>query len=131
MQQVYSPYQQYQRQKNIEVETADRVKLISMLLEGAICFNKKALVCLECDDHVKTMEFAVRGQKIVMHLYECLDFDNEGAEIAKQLGRLYSYCGDEYAKFLKGDKVASRLESINEVLGTLLEGWKQIEGQAT
>lgn len=128
MQQIYSPYQRYEKQKQHEVLTASPVKLVGMLLEGAILFNKRAAVALEDGRKVNCLEFADRACKIVMHLYNCLDFDS-GGEVAGKLGTLYSYLLDQYADFVKGNRKPETLASINNVLGVILEGWKQIEGK--
>ncbi|MCP5464808.1 MAG: flagellar export chaperone FliS [Deltaproteobacteria bacterium] len=125
MQQVYSPYNQYRQHQNNAVQDADPVTLITMLLEGAISLNKKAKLCLEQDDTKTALEAVENGTKIVMHLYASLDFDN-GGEIAEKLGSLYHYVCDQYVLFQKDPKDMAPLESINQVLVTILDGWKQI-----
>lgn len=127
MQQVYSPYQQYQRQKDVEVRTATPVKLIGMLLEGAILFNKKAMAAMDTAQKVKALENVDRSMKIVVHLYNCLDFD-KGGEISERLAALYSYILEQFVVFMKGGCKNETLESINKILGIILDGWKQIEG---
>lgn len=128
MQQVYAPYRQYQKQQQHEVLTASPVKLVGMLLEGAILFNKRAAAALEDGRNVNALEFADRACKIVMHLYNSLDFD-KGGDVAVKLGSLYSYLLDQYADFTKPDRKPGALESINKVLSLILDGWKQIEGK--
>lgn len=127
MQQFYSPHQQYRRQKEQEVRTAGRVKLVVMLLEGAICFNKKAEAAMESGHRNVVLENVDRAAKIVMHLYESLNFE-QGGKVSEQLASLYNYICDRYAKFVKG-KLEDRttLASVNGVLGTLLDAWKKIE----
>lgn len=127
MQQVYGPYQQYKRQKEHDIQSASRVKLVVMLLEGAICFNKKAAMAVEANNKVAILENIDRANKIVMHLYESLNFD-QGSKISEQLASLYSYICDRYTKFVKGKMDDLKdINSINTVLGTLLEAWKKIE----
>lgn len=129
IQNIYSPYQQYQRQKDNEVRVASPTKIISMLLEAAIMHNKKALMALEEDRKVKALENVTHASEIVSHLYECLDFDR-GGKISEQLGSLYSYVLNEYVNFMRKDKYNPELlKSVNNVLSILLDGWKQIEEQ--
>lgn len=128
MQQVYSPYQHYQKQQQHEVLTASPVKLVGMLLEGAILFNKRAMAALEDGRKVNCLEFSDRACKIVMHLYNCLDFD-KGGDVAAKLASLYSYLLDQYADFVKGNRKPETLASINHILGVIYDGWKQLEIQ--
>ena len=127
MQQVFSPYQQYQKQKDHDVRSASPVKLIGMLLEGAILFNKRAIASIEEKRRVNALEQADRACKIVLHLYNCLDFDR-GGEISDKLASLYNYILDQYVRFAKGDVKVVTLEGVNRILDTILQGWKQVEG---
>ena len=120
-------YQQYRRQREQEIQTASRVKLVIMLLEGAICFNRKAMAAMEKKERVVALENTDRANKIIMHLYESLNFE-QGGRVSEQLASLYNYICDCYSKFAKRDNSAvSVLDSVNTVLNTLLEGWRKIE----
>lgn len=127
MNQIYNPYQNYKKQQTQEVQTADRVKLLVMLIEGAICFNKKAIIAHdENHDRINALQLADRGAKIVAHLYQSLDMNQEG-ELLNQLTSLYSFMLDCYAKYSKADGQTNHLTSINNILDTLLVAWKKIE----
>jgi len=128
MQQLYSPYQQYQKSKQHEVLTASPVKLVGMLLEGAILFNKKALISLEENHVVAALEFVDRSSKIIMHLYNSLDFE-KGGDIASKFGSLYSYILDQSCDFIKSNRKPETLTTVNGVLATILEGWRKLEAQ--
>lgn len=130
MQQIHSPYQQYQKQKDNDVRSASPVKLIGMLLEGAVLFNKKAIAAIDENRRVNALEYADRGCKIVLHLYNCLDFER-GGEISDKLASLYNYILTQYRGFARGDTRAETLVSINTILGTIHEGWKQVEGSVS
>ena len=125
MQQVYSSYAQYRQQKNQVIESADRVTLIAMLLEGAISYNKKAVLSLEQGDDRAVLEYVNYAIKIILHLYSCLNFD-EGGEIAERLGKIYNYVCDQYLVYQKNIKDTTPIDTINTVLGTILEGWKKL-----
>lgn len=118
-------YNQYLQQQKMAIQTADRVTLIRMLLEGAISFNKKVEFALESNDSKAALEYIDRAARIVMHLYSCLNFE-DGGEVADRLGRLYNYVCDQYIVFQKNMDNKDPLNSINSVLSTLLEGWKQL-----
>ena len=125
MQQVYSPYGQYRLQKNHVIASADRVTLIAMLLEGALSYNKKALLALEDKNEVMALESIDYAVRIVLHLYACLNFE-DGGEIADRLGKLYNYVCNQYISWQKNLKNTAAIESINNILGTIYEGWKQL-----
>lgn len=125
---MYNPqggYNQYVQQQQLSVQAADRVTLIRMLLEGAISFNKKAQFALEKGEKKETLEAVDRAARIVLHLYSCLNFD-DGGEVAEHLGQLYNYVCDQYIIFQMDMNNFKSLESINDVLNTILEGWKQL-----
>lgn len=125
---MYNPqggYSQYVQQQQLSVQAADRVTLIRMLLEGAISFNRKAQFSLEKGEKKDVLEAVDRAARIVLHLYSCLNFD-EGGEVAERLGQLYNYVCDQYIIFQMDMNNYKSLESINDVLNTILEGWKQL-----
>lgn len=125
MQMYNSPYGQYRQQKNRDIEMADKVTLIAMLLEGALNYNKKALLALEVGDKKAVLEYVEYAVKIILHLYSCINFD-EGGEIADRLGSLYNYVCDQYIVFRKNLPSHEAMNSINQVLNTILDGWKQL-----
>ncbi|OVE82218.1 hypothetical protein BVY03_01400 [bacterium K02(2017)] len=125
MQQIIGPYAQYKRQKDHAIESADRVTLITMLLEGALSYNKKVLAALDDYDKMSALEYTDYGVKIVLHLYSCLDFE-QGGEIATRLGRLYNYVCDQYVVFQKCPDSEAPINNINKVLTLILDGWKKI-----
>lgn len=131
MQPTYSPYNnQYKQQRLQEIQSASRIDLIIMLLEGAVSYNRKALLAQEKGDKILILESIESASKIIMHLYSCLDFE-KGGEIAKHLGDLYDYICDRYVSFRKiilrqNEQDPAVLNSINQVLGHVLEAWKQL-----
>lgn len=127
MQQIYAPHQQYRRQKEEEIRTASRVQLVIMLLEGAVCFNKKASMAIEANNRQAALENVDRASKIIMHLYESLDFEKGGA-LSEKLASLYNYICDRYTKFVvKKIEGPEMIQSVNTVLQTLLDAWRKIE----
>ncbi|MBF0104353.1 MAG: flagellar protein FliS [Deltaproteobacteria bacterium] len=129
MQQVYNPYAQYRNQRNHLIESADRVTLVSMLLEGAINYNKKALLALEQDDRITVLESINYATKIVLHLYSCLNFE-EGGEIADRLAKLYHFICEQYVVYQKNIKNTVPVITINRILSSIHEGWKTLPNTA-
>ena len=125
MQQVYNPYAAYKNQKNHLIESADRITLVSMLLEGAINYNKKALLALDQGDQIVVLENVHYATKIVIHLYSSLNFE-EGGEIASRLGKLYNFICEQYTSFHKDFRNKAPIETINKILRSIYEGWKTI-----
>ena len=100
MQMMHNPLLQYRHQQKNTIEQADRVKLITMLLEGAIRYNKKALLAIESKNIPAALENSDAGYKIVMHLYNCLDLA-KGEKVVESLANLYNYCSDQYYSFMR------------------------------
>lgn len=125
---VHNPYQQYQQSKKQSIETADRVTLITMLLEGALSYNKRAIIALEEGEKKLVLENVDSAVKIVLHLYSCINFD-QGGEVAEKLASLYNFVCDQYVRFQKEANDKAILESVNSILETIFEAWKQLPKQ--
>ncbi len=124
-----NPYQQYRQNQTHNVNSASRVELIAMLLEGAVNYNKKVLIGIEDKNMKVALEHIDNATKIITHLYSCLDLDN-GGEVAENLGKLYAYCIEEYIGaqklILKKQYDPSKILAINRVVETILDGWRQL-----
>lgn len=129
MMNMYNPLLQYRQQHKVTIEGADRVKLIAMLLEGAVRYNKKAIIAVEEKNIVETLENADAGYKIVMHLYNCLDL-SQNEKVVENLASLYNFCCDQYYQFMKRGKPQyldiSLLRSVNSILATILDAWNKL-----
>src|SRR4051812_2428245 len=123
MQQIYNPYSQYSKQNQSEIAQADPVKLVSLLLEGAVRFVKRALMEAENKKTKEVLESIDSASKIIIHLYGCLDFE-KGGDVAERLSTLYSYIIDQITHVSKHPDDKGSLNSINEVLNIILDGWK-------
>jgi len=112
-------HQHYQR---AQVESANPIKLVLMLYDGAIRKITQAHSHLSEEKVVDFQEQVVKVQKILSELYMCLNTDT-GGEVAENLGRLYDYMIRELGiAMIRRDK--ARLEGVRSILEMLREGWQ-------
>ncbi len=126
MQQIYNPYSQYVKQNQSEIEHANPIQLVSLLLEGTTRFIKRALIAVDNKNNKEVLESIDSASKIIIHLYNCLDFE-KGGDVAERLSTLYSYIIEQITHVTKHPDDKGSLNSINEVLNIILDGWKQVE----
>lgn len=118
-------YKSYQR---VGISTADPVKLVVMLYEGAIKFLSQAMTLMP-DDAIAASEKITRGVNIINHLRNTLDM-NKGGEVAINLERLYVFMRDELA-IANIRKDTEKIQHVINLLSTVLEGWRGICGMNT
>jgi len=113
--------------RKTEVNTADKVRLVIMLYDGAINFLKIAKNRLHQKDIAGKGLYIAKTTAIVGELSSALDME-AGGEIAKNLRNLYTYILSRLLDAnLKNDLAA--LGEVEKILLTLSEGWKGIEGK--
>jgi len=117
--------QQLMEYKNTEVNTSDKVRIISLLYEGAINFIKIA--------KKKTLEQDIAGKglyigkatSIISELSSSLDMET-GGEIGMNLRRLYDFVLERLLSAnLKNDIKA--FDDAEKVLEVLRNAWKEME----
>jgi flagellar protein FliS len=114
-------FKAYQR---IGISTADPVKIVVMLYEGAIKNLRRAAEHFGESRKDRGSERIKKALDIIHYLHSTLDFDHGGA-IAENLARLYDYARDT----LSAANIEADVEKIHtamEILQTLLEGWQGI-----
>lgn len=114
------PYQNYQR---TAISTADPLKILVMLYEGAIKNLHQAIRLMDQDGQAASQKI-VRTLDIINYLRNALDHE-KGGEISGNLERLYEYMRDT----LNHANIEKNTEKINEVitlLQTLLDGWHEV-----
>ncbi len=87
----------YQKYKNTGIQSASKEKLLLMMYEGAIKFNKLAIKAAE---EKKVAERCVNiGQAfdIILELNNTLDH-KVGGELASRLEQLYMFITEQYTK---------------------------------
>lgn len=115
-----NPYQKY---KNTSIQSASREKLLLMMYEGAIKFNKMAIKAAEDKKIAERCENIGRAFDIVLELNNTLDH-KVGGPIAAQLEQLYMYVTEQYTKANISGEIRP-LQDALKVLENLYEGWKQ------
>jgi flagellar protein FliS len=120
------PVQAY---RETQIKTANQIKLIVMLYDGAIRHLSLALEDLpgghqhydQVNGHV------VAAQDIVSELMASLDFER-GGEIARGLFSIYSYAN---RRLLDGNLSKDRapLEEVKRLLGELRDAWDGISAR--
>lgn len=115
-----NPYQKY---KNTSIQSASREKLLLMMYEGAIKFNKMAIKAAEDKKIAERCENIGRAFDIVLELNNTLDH-KVGGPIAAQLEQLYMYITEQYTKANISGEIRP-LQDALKVLENLYEGWKQ------
>lgn len=117
---------QYQK---VQVMTADRVRLIIMLYDGVVKFNKCAQRAIKEGDIESRNTYINRSQAIVGELKNSLNME-EGGEIALNLSRLYDFSIEKLAEAnLKND--ASAVDAVTLVINELKGGWEGIAATQT
>jgi flagellar secretion chaperone FliS len=114
------PQQHYQR---VEITTADPIRIVVLLYEGAIRNLNQACRLMGEDNETASMRIS-RALDILNYLRNALDHQ-KGGEIAANLERLYEYMRD----LLSEANIRRDTDKIKEVitlLQTLLDGWRGI-----
>jgi flagellar protein FliS len=120
------PYKKYQQ---VNISTADPLRIVIMLYEGAIKNLNQALRRLE-DNPKEAGERIGRTMDILNYLRNSLNHE-KGGEISVNLERLYEYMRD----ILNEANIHRDHTKVREaiaLLQTLLEGWRGLlSGQTT
>jgi flagellar secretion chaperone FliS len=119
------PYQNYQR---IGISTADPVRIVVLLYEGAIRNLHQAVRAFGQNNELASVKIN-KTLDIINYLRNALDHER-GGEIAFNLERLYEFMRDELSEAnLKLDK--EKIQGVTGLLQTLLEGWRGVVSNAT
>ncbi len=111
--------------RNAEINTSDRVKIISLLYDGAINFIKMAMSRMEENDIAGKGLYIGKATSIVAELSSSLNME-EGGEVSQNLRKLYDFVLDRLLiANLKNEMEA--LENAEKVLQRLRDGWKEME----
>lgn len=117
--------QQYYDYRKATIDISDKVRIISILFDGAINFIKLGRVKMEERNIPGKGLYIGKATAIVGELASSLNME-EGGEIARNLRRLYDFVLDRLLRAnLKNDVAA--LDEAEKVLQVLREGWKGME----
>jgi len=113
--------------KTTEINTADRVRIISLMYDGAVNFiNLAKERLLEGDLSGKGL-YTGKATAVIGELSSSLDME-AGGEIARNLKMLYDYILDRLLFANLHNNQAGYDEAIR-VINILREGWKEMEKQ--
>ncbi|MBI4686995.1 MAG: flagellar export chaperone FliS [Nitrospirae bacterium] len=117
--------QQLTAYRSAEINTSDRVKIISLLYDGAINFIKMAMSRMEEKDIAGKGLYIGKATSIIAELSSSLNME-EGGEVSQNLRRLYDFVLDRLLiANLRNEMEA--LENAEKVLQHLRDGWKEME----
>jgi len=112
--------------KEIQIKTANQIRLIVMLYDGAIRHTNLAIDAFqEGHRHFDVINnHIIAAQDILSELMASLDFEKGGA-LAKNLFSLYSFMN---RRLLEGNlqKDSAPIAEVKKMLGDLREAWDEI-----
>ena len=110
-----------------EVESADPLRRIVLLHEGAARALRDATRHIEAREIESAHTAFVKAQHIVMHFLSSVPDEDDG-DAAANLRGLFTYCYQQIAEAnLRKDP--DRARAALEVIATLGEGWAQLDAQ--
>ncbi len=120
----------YQREyQKTEINTSDRIRIVTLMYNGAINFMKLAKEKMADGDIASKGLFIGKATAVVGELVSCLDMA-QGGKIAENLKMLYDYVLDKLIDANLYNKAESLDEAI-KVIEVLRDGWKELEKAQT
>jgi len=110
--------------QKVQVMTSGGVRLVVMLYEGVIKFNRLAVMAVRENNIKKRTDYINRSVAIISELYNALDMER-GGEVARNLHDMYVYCLGRLSEANKRNSA----EIIEEVTGLFAEvkgGWEAL-----
>jgi flagellar protein FliS len=112
--------------REVQIRTANQIRLIVMLYDGAIRHVNLALDALSAGHrrYDQVNNHIIAAQDILSELTASLDFD-KGGTLAKNLFSLYSFMNRRLLE-ANLEKEAAPLEEVKKHLATLRDAWEEI-----
>ncbi|MBL8858664.1 MAG: flagellar protein FliS [Planctomycetes bacterium] len=107
------------------VENAPPVKLVRMLVEGAVKFLDRALLASPQTDRKAFVHWTNKADNIVVELRLSL-IPVAGSDVAPNLERLYLFC-EERIGLAQSNNDHAPLREARKVLAVLLDAWMRVE----
>ncbi len=110
--------------QKVQVTTADRLKLVVMLYDGAISYLKTAIKYINENDMAAKGIYISKAQDIIDELNNSLNM-NEGGEIASTLRKIYNFL---YFYLVKANlkKDPKMIQEVIDILSSLRDAWDEI-----
>ena len=115
-------YSAHDKYREGEILSADPLQLVELLYRAAIQSITDARGYLRAGQIRKRSDAISKACAIVNELMQSLDHD-KGGEISKNLAELYDYMLRQLLK-ANMEQIEAPLAEVNQLLGTLLEGWQ-------
>lgn len=115
---------QYQ---NVQVLTADRVRIVIMLYDGIIRFNGLAQKAIGERNVEARTKFINRSIDIINELQNSLNME-EGGEVARNLSRLYDFSLSQLMEANIRNNPAL-IDSVTRVIKEVKAGWEGIASE--
>ncbi len=113
----------FQRYRAVKIKTASPAQIMLMLYDGAIRFTQMAKKKMLEGDIAGKGSYIGKVQAIVSELMSSLDF-SISPDLCAQLEQLYIFMMEQLSEAnLKMQP--EKLDTVQELLNTLREGWKQ------
>lgn len=110
--------------QNVQILTADGVRLIVMLYDGVVRFNNCAQLAIEAGDIQGRNNNINRSLAIISELMNSLNMEH-GGDVARKLESLYDFSMQQLtAANMKND--AAPLGVVNKIITELKGGWEAI-----
>ncbi len=110
--------------RDVQVLTADKLRIVIMLYEGVLRFNRGAQQAIK-DEQIELRNYNInRSIDIITELRDALNME-EGGEIAQKLLSLYIFSIEHLTSGnLEND--IDYIENVNKVFDLLKDGWEHI-----
>ncbi|MFH2055601.1 MAG: flagellar export chaperone FliS [bacterium] len=115
--------------KRAQTEGLSQRDLIVMCYKGAISFLEQAKRAHAAGEFEEFSELLEKAHRVIVHLYTTLDAER-GGEIAAKLADLYAYMISQLY-VVSATKEIKTVDSLIQLLGTVKEGWEQIDSHPT
>ena len=113
----------YKQYRESEVLQADAVKLVGLMLDGALRFARQAKRAIDDGRVEDAHNYILRTYAIIAELMATLDFQ-QGKEIATQLEQVYDYVL-HLLKEANIRKDGALLDKVVEVVEPLAQTWRE------
>ena len=107
-----------------QTQDVEKVKVISMLYEGAINFTKTAMAKMQDGDHYGVELYTNKASAIISELSKSLDMN--AGEISQNLRRLYDFVFARLSQARSNNDPIPLNEAL-QVLKILRQGWAEVE----
>jgi flagellar secretion chaperone FliS len=113
----------YKQYRESEVLQADPVKLVSLMLDGAVRFARQARRAIDDGRVEDAHNYILRTYAVIAELMATLDF-TQGKEIATQLEQVYDYAL-HLLKEANIHKDGAKLDEVIKVIEPLAATWRE------